>query len=126
METDYKGIAIIAIIILVLFSAGLFYVISEGNNRRVALDLTRQYLNTNNPEEQMALETENRERIEKPPIAMTSRASLDSFEVLIANARACEEYSAQPQFSGPDIDKDAVWRDCMDNPEVLSPQSTIR
>lgn len=126
METDYKGIAIIAIIILVLFSAGLFYVISEGNNRRVALELTRQYLNTNNPEEQMALEIEIRERIQKPPIAMTSRASLDSFEVLIANARACEEYVAQPQFSAADIDKDAVWRDCMDNPEVLSSQSIIR
>jgi hypothetical protein len=120
METDYKGIAIITIIILVLFGAGLFYVISEGNNRRVALELTRQYLNTNNPEELMALEMEIRQRIEKPPIVMISRASLDSFEVLIANARACEAYVAQSQLKRPDIDTEALWRYCMDNPQVLS------
>ncbi|HAG27197.1 TPA: hypothetical protein DCG61_00220 [Patescibacteria group bacterium] len=127
MDTDYKGIAIIALIIVALFGAGLFYVISEGNNRRVALELTRQYLNTNNPEEQMALETEIRERIEKPPIAMTSRASLDSFEVLIANARACEDYAERVQSDGSEVDTDEVWRYCMDNPEVLTlPINLIR
>ncbi|HMQ01981.1 MAG TPA: hypothetical protein PKD79_02855, partial [Candidatus Doudnabacteria bacterium] len=104
-------------------------VISEGNNRRVALELVKQYLVTNNPEEQLVLEAEIRSRIERRPIAMTSRASIDSFEQLVANARACEGYAEQAVFSQNDsreVDTNEIWRFCMDNPEVLNQRNQPR
>lgn len=119
-ETNYKAIAVVAIIVVALFAGGLYYVISESNNRSVALNLVREYLKAN-PTEQVALEAQIRQRIEKPPIAMTSRASFDSFEQLIANAKACESYAAMTTFGprGKETNIDEAWRYCMDNPQVL-------
>lgn len=121
MDTDYKSIIIISVIIVALFAGGLFYVISESNNRKVALELTREYITSTDSAQQASLEVEIRRRIEKPPIAMTSRASFDSFEQLIANARACEYYEAQILLSTPETaeSNSDAWRYCMDNPAVL-------
>ena len=121
METDYKAIAIIGVIVVALFAGGLFYVISASNNRTVALDLVHQYVASSDSVEQASLEAQIRERIQKRPLAMTSNASFDSFELLVANARACEGYAAQVSFSPREsvIDPDQAWRYCMDHPEVL-------
>ncbi len=119
-ETNYKAIAVVAIIIVALFAGGLYYVISESNNRAVALNLVREYLKAS-PSDQLVLEAQIRERIQKPPIAMTSRASFDSFEQLVANAQACESYATMTTFGprGEQVNTDEAWRYCMDNPEVL-------
>lgn len=120
-ETNYKAVAVVALIVVALFAGGLYYVISESNNRSVALNLVREYIKAE-PSQQLGLEAEIRRRIEKPPIAMTSRASFDSFEQLVANARACEDYAARAAFSprGDATDTEDAWRECMDNPEVLN------
>jgi hypothetical protein len=121
METNYKAIAIIGVVVVALFAGGLFYVISASQNRSVALGLVQQYVATTDAVQQASLEAQIRARIGKRPIAMTSRASFDSFEQLVANARACEGYAAQVSFSPrePAIDPDQAWRYCMDHPEVL-------
>lgn len=121
METDYKTIAVIGSIVVALFAGGLYYVMQESNNRRVALDLVQEYLRVS-PEQQSILEAEIRDRIENRPLAMTSRASFDSFEQLLANAKACDGYTKQVLFNPREEagNYDEVWQDCMDNPEVLS------
>ncbi len=123
-EINYKAIVVVALIVVALFSGGLYYIISENNNREVAMSLVREYIRAE-PSQQLEIEAEIRRRIQKPPIAMTSRASFDSFEQLVANARACEIYAAQavfsPRGSEPDVktNTDEAWRYCMDHPEVL-------
>lgn len=121
METDYKTIAVVAGIVLVLFAGGLFYVISENRNRQVAIGLVHDYLAAS-PEQQPTFEALIRDRIENRPIAMTSRASFDSFEQLIATGKACQGYAAQVNFSPRDeqINPEEAWRYCMNNPEVLN------
>lgn len=120
-ETNYTSIAVIALIVVALFVGGLYYVISESNDRSVALLLVKEYL-VAPPDEKIVLEGKIRDRIEKRPLAMTSRASIDSFEQLVNNAIACEGYAAQATFNPRAEQKDAgeAWKYCMDNPSVLN------
>lgn len=120
METDYKTIAVIATIVIALFAGGLYYVVQESTNRRVALGLMQEYL-VASPEQQTVLEAEIRSKIENRPLAMTSRASFDSFEQLLANAKACDGYTEQALFNprASEGNYEEIWLYCMDNPEVL-------
>ncbi len=119
-ETNYKAIAVIGSIVVALFAGGLYYVVKESNNRKVALGLIQEYL-VASPEQQPILEAEIRSRIEDRPLAMTSRASIDSFEQLLANAKACDGYTEQALFNPRESEGnyEEIWLYCMDNPEVL-------
>ena len=121
METNYKAIAVIGSIVVALFAGGLYLVIQENNNRRVAYDLVQKYLATDEPAQMVALEGQIRNLTEKRPIAMTSRASTDTFEELVANGKACEGYTEQALFNPRETQRNyqEIWLYCMDHPEVL-------
>lgn len=123
MEENYKGIIIIAVIIVALFAGGLYYIFQENQNRKVTLNLVQEYIHTDDKEKQDSLEKEIELRIRKRSIALTSRASFDSFDTLINNANGCELIVSREQLYDPENQTrthDEIWRDCMDHPEQLS------
>ena len=121
MELDTKTIVIIAVIVVGLFAGGLGYIYSESNNQRVALDLMQQYLQTEDVEAKAVLAIEIKDRLARKSLALTSKASFDSFDTMLANAQACDKYASQKTFNPREIETDyeKVWRECMKNPEVL-------
>lgn len=123
MDENYKGIVIIAVIIVALFAGGLYYVFSENQNRKVTLNLVQQYIHTDNADQQQSLEDQIKTRLAKRRLALTSQASFDSFDILVSNAQGCDKLAAREQTYDPENESrsyDEIWRDCMDHPEQLS------
>ena len=122
MEQNFKGIVIVALIIVALFAGGLYYIFQENQNRKVTLNLVQEYMESKSQVEKESLEMEIRQRIKKRPIALTSRASFESYEVLMDNAYRCNIIADREQVYDPENQTrsyDQIWRDCMDNPEQL-------
>lgn len=122
MEENYKALIIISLVIVVLFIGGFTYIYQQSKNRSVALDLVRQYLNTKDINSKQLLAGQIKSKIEKPPLALTSRASFDSFEVLIDTAQKCDQYAKSKTFNPRNEDStdfEQLWRSCMDNPSVV-------
>ena len=126
MEENFKGLIIIAAVILALFAGGLYYIFSENQNRAVTLDLVHQYITSNDPAQQDQLGAEIKTHLQKRPIALTSQASFGSFDELISNGYACDSLAAKQQAYDPNnqtLSRDEIWRDCMDHPEQLNKNS---
>lgn len=121
MELDTKTIVIISVIIVGLFAGGLSYIYSESNNRGVALDLMQQYINTEDSEAKALLAAEIKDRLSRRSFALTSKASFESFDIMLKNAQDCDVYASQKTFNPRETENayNEVWRDCMKDPAVL-------
>ncbi len=121
MEFNTKSIIIVCVIIVGLFVGGLSYIYSENSSRRVVLDDVQKYINTEDAEARAVLAAEIKSRLQKRSWALTSKASFDSFDGLVANAQQCDSYASEKTFNPRETETDynAVWRDCMVHPEVL-------
>lgn len=125
MDQDYRFIVIFALIVLGLFAGGLYYIFQENQNRRITMEYVQEYLYTNDEGRQNFLEQEIRRRIAKRPIALTSKASFGSFDNLISNGYACDRQAKVELKTDPlnlSRSYDEIWRDCMDNTELLPNQ----
>lgn len=124
MNLDTKTVVIICIVVVGLFAGGLTYIYKENSNRRVALDLMQQYISSRDSETKSRLEMEIKDRLNRRSIALTSKASFDSFEDMLIIAKGCDHYANQRTFNPRETenDYDRVWRECMNNPEVLQPK----
>jgi hypothetical protein len=122
MELDTKTVVVIALIIVGLFAGGLGYIFSESNNQRVTLDLMQQYINTEDPEAKAVLAADIKGRLARKRLALTSKASYDSFEAMLKNAQDCDVYASRKTFNPRETETEYenVWRECMNHPEVLT------
>ena len=121
MNLDTKTVVIICIVVVGLFAGGLTYIFRENSNRRVVLDLMQQYISSRDEEAKKALESQIKDRLNRRSLALTSKASFDSFEDMLNIAQRCDHYASQRTFNPrqTENDYDNVWRECMNNPEVL-------
>ncbi len=129
MDENYKGILILCLVVVVLFAGGLYYIFTENQNHKITLNLTQQYIESDSKVERDSLELEIRQRIQKRPLALTSKASFESFDILILNAQGCDKVVRQEQAYDPENQTrsyEEIWRDCMDHPEQLSNQNSPR
>ncbi len=121
MDLDTKTIVIIALVVVGLFAGGLSYVYYESNNREVALDLVRKYLDTEDNVQRNLLAASINSHVNKKSFALTTRASFESFDSLIGLAKRCDNYAKEKSFNPRDNEHHFLetWKYCMNNSEVL-------
>ena len=126
MELDTKTIVIIAVIIVGLFAGGLSYIYFESNNRRVALDLMQQYISTDDVAAREVLASDIKKRLEKKNLALTSKASFESFDSMLKNAVECDRFTNQTTFNPRETNShyNEVWRKCMNDPSIMQQKNT--
>lgn len=118
MESNPKALIIMVLIIIGLFAGGLYYLIQESKNQALTLEYTQELINTTNPARKTALEMEIKRRLQKRPLALTSKASFDSFELLITKAQNCDRtVKTGLSKNSSDISGSyyTLWTDCMKN-----------